>query len=93
MATKRRLTKQPAGSVTCDGQVLTVIDEAALGARRIAVACQCGRRHMIDAAPAVQGAIDAATVGALALPSGEYRAIANVGYNGRVLSIQLVRDS
>ena len=55
MAAKpRRMTKRQAGSVICDGQPLTVIDEAAITPRRVELRCQCDRRHMIDVTPAVR---------------------------------------
>lgn len=92
MAERRRMSKRPAGSVTCDGGTLTVIDESQIGARRVDLRCQCGRRHTIDATPAVKIAIEHATVGALSLPAGEYRAVVNIGHSGQVLSAQLVKD-
>ena len=93
MTTKtRKLAKQAAGSVICDGQPLTVIDQAAITARRVECSChRCGKLTMIDVTPAVRMAIDEATRGALALPAGEYRAVVNVGYDGAVLSAQLVK--
>ena len=93
MATKpRRLSKRLAGSVTCDGQLLTVIDESAITARRVELHCQCDRRHMIDVTPAVRIAIDEATRGALSLPEGDWRAVVNIGHTGTVLSAQLLKD-
>ena len=47
---------------------------------------------MIDVTPAVRMAIDEATRGALALPQGDYAQWSTFGYDGAVLSAQLVRD-
>ena len=92
MATNpRRMSKQAAGSVTCDGQPLTVIDESAITPRRVELRCQCDRRHMIDLTPAVRMAIDEVTRGALSLPEGDWRVTLNIGYDGAVLSAQLIR--
>ena len=92
MAAKpRRMTKRQAGSVICDGQPLTVIDESAITPRRVELRCQCDRRHMIDVTPAVRMAIDDVTRGALALPQGDWRVTLNIGYDGAVLSAQLIR--
>lgn len=94
MTTKtRKLAKQAAGSVTSDGGPLTVIDLAAITARRVECSChRCGKVREIDVTPAVRMAIDEATRGALGLPAGDYHAVVNVGYDGAVLSAQLVRD-
>ena len=93
MATKpRRMTKQPAGSVTCDGGALTVIDESAITPRRMELRCQCNRQHMIDVTPAVRIAIDEATRGGLALPEGDWRVVVNIGHSGAILSAQLLKD-
>ena len=93
MTTKtRKLAKQAAGSVICDGQPLTVIDQAAIGARRVEVSCKrCGQVREIDVTPAVRIAIDEATRGVLGLPEGDWRVTLNFGYDGAVLSAQLVR--
>ena len=93
MATKtRKLSKQQAGSVICDGQPLTVIDKAAIGARRVECSChRCGKVTMIDLTPAVKLAIEEAARGALALPQGDWRVTLNFGYDGAVLSAQLIR--
>ena len=93
MATKtRKLSKQQAGSVICDGQPLTVIDQAAIGARRVECSChRCGKVTMIDLTPAVKLAIEEAARGALALPQGDWRVTLNFGYDGAVLSAQLIR--
>lgn len=92
MATNpRKMSKQAAGSVTCDGQPLTVIDESAITPRRVELRCQCDRRHMIDLTPAVRMAIDEVTRGALSLPEGDWRVTLNIGYDGAVLSAQLIR--
>lgn len=91
--TNRKLSKQQAGSVICDGQPLTVIDQAAIGARRVECSChRCGKVTVIDITPAVKMAIEGAARGALDLPQGDWRAVVNVGYDGAVLSAQLVRD-
>lgn len=94
MAAKpRRMTKRQAGSVTCDGGPLTVIDQAAIKARRVECSChRCGKLTVIDITPAVKMAIDEAARGALALPAGDYYAVVNIGHSGQVLSAQLVRD-
>ena len=89
--TNRKLSKQPAGSVICDGGTLTVIDQAAITARRVELACQCGRRHMIDATPAVKMAIENATRGALDLPAGDYDAMIVTGHAGTFLSGVLLK--
>jgi hypothetical protein len=88
------MTKQPAGSVICDGQPLTVIDPAAIMPKRIEVTCDCGcrRKRVIDVTPAVKLAFEEAARGVLHLPDGAYRAIVNVGYSGQALSVQLVKD-
>ena len=86
MAAKRRMTKQAAGSLTCDGAPLTVIDEAAITTRRVELRCQCDRRHMIDVTPAVRIAIDEATVGAFQLPAGDYEALVVYGHAGTFIS-------
>ena len=93
MGTKnRKLSKQQAGSVICDGQPLTVIDQAAIGARRVECSChRCGKVTMIDLTPAVKLAIEEAARGALALPQGDWRVTLNFGYDGAVLSAQLIR--
>ena len=126
MTTKtRKLAKQAAGSVICDGQPLTVIDQAAITARRVEVSChRCGKIREIDITPAVRMAIDEAAItarrvevschrcgkvtavdvtpavklaiegaarGVLALPEGDYQVSLIVGYDGAVLSAQLVR--
>ena len=94
MTTKtRKLAKQAAGSVTCDGGPLTVIDQAAITARRVECSChRCGKLTMIDLTPAVRMAIDEAARGALSLPAGDYHAVVNIGHSGQVLSAQLVKD-
>lgn len=94
MATKaRRMSKRQAGSVICDGGPLTVIDRAAIGARRVECSChRCGKITVIDVTPAVKMAIDEAARGALSLPAGDYRAVVNIGHSGQVLSAQLVSD-
>ena len=94
MTTKpRKLTKQAAGSVSCDGQPLTVLDESAIGARRVECSCsRCGKRTVLDVTPAVKLAIDEAARGALALPEGDWRVTLNIGYDGAVLSAQRVKD-
>ena len=93
MGTKnRKLSKQQAGSVICDGQPLTVIDQAAIGARRVECSChRCGKVTVIDITPAVKMAIEGAARGALALPQGDYQVSLNIGYDGAVLSAQLVK--
>ncbi len=93
MATPRRMTKRQAGSVICDGQPLTVIDQAAIGARRVECSCRrCGKITVIDVTPSVRMAIDEAARGGLSLPAGDYHAVVNIGHSGQVLSAQLVRD-
>ena len=90
--TNRKLSKQPAGSVICDGGTLTVIDQAAITARRVEVSCKrCGQVREIDITPAVKKAIGDAARGVLALPEGDYQVSLIVGYDGAVLSAQLVR--
>ena len=90
--TNRKLSKQPAGSVICDGQTLTVIDQAAITARRVEVSChRCGKVTAVDVTPAVKLAIEGAARGVLALPEGDYQVSLIVGYDGAVLSAQLVR--
>lgn len=90
--TTRKLSKQQAGSVICDGAPLTVIDQAAIGARRVEVSCQrCGKVREIDITPSVKLAIDEAERGVLALPEGDYQVSLIVGYDGAVLSAQLVK--
>ncbi len=90
--TPRRLAKQQAGSVSCNGQPLTVIDRAAIGARRVECSChRCGKVTVIDITPAVKIAIDEAARGVLSLPEGDYRVTLNIGYDGAVLSAQLTR--
>jgi hypothetical protein len=93
MTTKtRKLAKQAAGSVICDGQPLTVIDRAAITARRVEVSCKrCGQVREIDVTPAVRLAIDEVERGVLGLPEGDWRVTLNFGYDGAVLSAQLVR--
>lgn len=93
MTTKpRKLAKQQAGSVICDGQPLTVIDKAAITARRVECSCsRCGKQTVIDVTPAVKLAIEEAARGALELPEGDWRVTLNIGYDGAVLSAQLVR--
>lgn len=93
MTTKtRKLAKQAAGSVICDGQTLTVIDEAAITARRVEVSCKrCGQVREIDITPAVKKAIEGAARGVLVLPEGDYQVSLIVGYDGAVLSAQLVK--
>ena len=93
MTTKtRKLAKQAAGSVICDGQPLTVIDRAAITARRVEVSChRCGKVTVIDLTPAVRLAIEEAARGALSLPQGDWRVTLNIGYDGAVLSAQLIR--
>ena len=92
MTTKtRKLAKQAAGSVICDGQPLTVIDQAAITARRVEVSChRCGKIREIDITPAVRMAIDEAARGVLSLPEGDWRVNLNIGHDGAVLSAQLV---
>ncbi len=93
MTTPRRMTKRQAGSVTCDGGTLTVIDKSAIVSVRVEVSCnRCGKITMVDVMPAAIICIDQATRGALTLPAGDYHAVVNVGHSGQVLSAQLVRD-
>lgn len=94
MATKpRKLSKRQAGSVICDGQPLRVIDESAITPRRVECSCKrCGKLTTIDVMPAVLMAIGEATRGALALPKGAYHVTLNIGYDGAVLSAQLLTD-
>lgn len=89
--TKRKMHKQPAGSVSCDGQPLTVIDAAAIRPKQVALRCQCGKAHRLDITQAVQQAIASVAVGALCLPDGDWRIVLNIGYTGAVLSAQVLR--
>ncbi len=100
MATSpRRMTKQQAGSVTCDGDVSTVIDTKRLPRRLVLETripyrseCQCGRelcgevKAKIDIAPHIQRAVDDAVVGAFQLPAGSYEAQIVLGYRGDFVS-------
>ena len=91
MAAKpRKMTKQAAGFVTCNGGALTVIDESAITTRRVVVRCQCNRQLMIDVTPAIKMAIDEVTRGGLTLPEGDWRVVVNLGHSGVVLSAQLL---
>ena len=87
MATVRKMTKQQAGSVICDGGPLTVIDQAAIGARRVECSCKrCGKITVIDVTPAVKMAIDEAARGAFQMPAGDYEALIVTGHAGTFLS-------
>ena len=68
-----------------------MVDESAITPRRVELRCQCDRRHVIDVTPAVKIAIDEAARGALSLPEGDWRVTLNIGYDGAVLSAQLIR--
>ena len=87
-ATPRRMTKRQAGSVTCDGGPLTVIDEDAITPKRIEVTCDCGckQKRVIDVTPAVKMAIEEATRGAFQMPAGDYEALIVTGHAGTFLS-------
>lgn len=100
MATSpRRLSKQAAGSLTCDGDMSIVIAESRLPRRLVVevrtpfrTECQCGRevcgtaRKEIDIAPQVQQAVFEAIVGAFQLPTGSYEAMIVTGHAGTFLS-------
>ena len=100
MTTKpRRMTKQQAGSVICDGDTSTVIDTKRLPRRLLVevrtpyqTECQCGRevcgtaRKQIDIAPLIQEAVEGAIVGAFNLPAGSYEAMIVLGYRGDFIS-------
>ena len=100
MATNpRRLSKQAAGSLTCDGDRSIVIDGKRLPRRLVLETripyrqdCQCGRevcgevKAKVDIAPHIQQAVDEAIVGAFQLPVGSYEAQIVTGHAGTFLS-------
>ena len=98
-STPRRMTKRPAGSLTCDGDTSTVIDAKRLPRRFIVevrtpyrAECECGRevcgtaRKQIDIAPQIMQAVDEAVVGAFELPQGSYEAMVVLGHRGDFIS-------
>ena len=99
MATVRRMTKRQAGSVSCDGDVSTVIDGKRLPRRLVIVVrtpyraqCEYGHevcgtvRKEIDIAPQIKQAVEESIVGAFQLPAGSYEAMIVEGYRGDFIS-------
>ena len=97
--TPRRMTKQAAGLLTCDGDTSTVIDAKRLPAKLILETripyrkeCECGRevigevKAKIDIAPHIRKAVEDSIVGAFQLPAGSYEAMIVLGYRGDFIS-------
>lgn len=99
MATKRTMTKQAAGSLTCSEDTSIVIEDGRLPKRFVIevrtpyrTTCDCGAevsgtaRKQIDIAPQIRQAVEDAIVGAFNLPAGNYEAQIVLGYRGDFVS-------